>query len=170
MGIVKIILLAVFVVIALSAAAFIAGGLLIPAEQSFTNEIEIKAPAETVWRVINDRGKYTEWQTNLTRVETIDEWNWIEYPKDSPEPLKFSVGKDDRPRSMAFEYAMGNSFDGTWYGYITPTTSGIRLETHDAYIAKGWVIKILLYFFFDFDKFAKDWNQRLKQRAEGLDK
>ena len=168
MRIVKILQLAVGLLIVLTAFCFLAAGLLIPVERSFTNEIEIKASAEKVWQVVTDRDKYTEWQTNLTKVEVIDDKSWIEYPRDSPEPLNFSVGKDDRPGSMAFEYTMGNSFEGTWHGYITKTTSGVHLETRDAYLAKGWITKILVYLFFDFDKFAKDWNGKLKQRVESL--
>lgn len=170
MKIVKILALAVGLLISLCVAAFVAAGLLIPAERSFSNEIEINAPAEGVWQVVIDRGKYTEWQTNLTRVDVIDDRNWVEYPKDSPEPLKFSVGKDDRPRSMMFEYTMGDSFDATWYGNITPTANGVHLETRDVYVAKGWTTKILIFAFFDFDKFAKDWNTKLKQRVETLNR
>ena len=69
---------------------------------------------------------------------------------------------------MAFEYAMGDSFAGTWYGHITPTANGVRVETRDAHVVKGWVTKILIYAFFDFDKFAKEWNGKLKQRVESL--
>jgi len=148
----------------------ITAGILIPAERSFNNNVEIDASAETVWQVLNDRGEYTEWQTGLTRVDVVDDKNWVEYPKDSPEPLRFTVGTDDRPSRMAFEYTMGDSFDGTWYGHITPTQKGVLLETRDGYLAKGWLTKILIYAFFDMDSFAKDWNSKLKQRAESLNR
>ena len=169
MKVVKILLVVVGLFIGVIAAAFIISGLLIPAERSFTNTVEINKPADKVWQVITDKGKFPEWQTNLTKVEVVDDRHWIEYPKDSPEPLRFTLGKDTRPESMAFEYKMGDSFDGTWYGYITPTSTGVQLKTVDQYIAKGWVTKILIYMFFDLDKFAKDWNGKLKQRVEKLD-
>lgn len=169
MKVTKILLPGVGVLLLLAGVCLITAGLMIPAERSFENEIEINAPAEMVWQVINDRGKYTEWQTNLTKVEVIDEKNWVEYPKDSPEPLRFTSGKDGRPASMAFEYTMGDSFDGTWYGHVTQTENGVRLETRDAYVTKGWLTKILIYIFFDMDKFAKDWNGKLKQRVESID-
>jgi len=166
MKIVKFLLLATGLLIGIIVAAFIAAGLLIPAERSFTNTVEINKPADMVWQVITDRGRYTEWQTNLTKVEVADDKNWVEYPKDSPEPLKFTIVNDNRPTGMAFGYKMGDSFEGTWHGHITPTTAGVQLETVDSYVAKGWVTKILIYLFFDFDKFAKDWNNKLKQRIE----
>jgi uncharacterized protein YndB with AHSA1/START domain len=144
--------------------------LLIPEERSFTNDIEINAPAERVWQVIADRSKFTEWQPNLTKVEIVDDKNWTEYPKDSPEPLKFSQAADERPNRMQFGYTMGDTFAGKWTGEITPTASGIRLKTVDSYLAKGWLTKILIYAFFDMDKFAKDWNGKLKQRVESSNK
>src|SRR6185436_7203610 len=112
------------------------------------------------------RDKFPEWQSNLAKIEVIDYQNWVEYPKDAPEPLKFHLAKDLRPREMEFDYTMGDSFVGTWNGKVAPTASGVRLETVDSYKANGWVTKILMYVFFDFDKFAKDWNDKLKQRVE----
>src|SRR5205809_645237 len=106
MRVVKILLALVGGVIALSVAAIVAAGLLIPAERSFANEIELNAPAERVWQVITDRAKYPEWQANLTKIEVIDDKNWVEYPKDSPEPLRFTLAKDERPTRMEFAYKM----------------------------------------------------------------
>ena len=168
MKVVNVILLAVLAIVVLCIAGFIVAGLVIPAERSFANEIEINVPADVVWHVINDRSKYTEWQTNLTRIEVVDDKNWIEYPKDSPEPLRFSLAKDERPTRMEFNYTMGESFGGKWRGEVALTSSGVKLKTEDSYSAKGWVTKILIATFFDMDKFAKDWNERLKQRAESL--
>lgn len=170
MKVVKILLAAVAAIIVLCVVAFIVAGLLIPNERSFTNEVEIDAPAEVVWQVINDRSKYNEWQPNLTRVEVIDEKNWVEYPKDSPEPLRFSLENDERPARMEFDYAMGNSFGGRWRGEVSPTSSGVKLKTVDSYSSTGWLTKILIYAFFDMDEFAKDWNQKLKERAESLNR
>lgn len=168
MKVIKKLLLAVILFIAATVAAFIVAGLVLPAEREFTNEVEINAPAEKVWQVANDRAKYTEWQTNLTRVEVVDDKNWIEYPKDSPEPLKFTLVKDNSPSDMEIRYTMGETFNGYWKGEIAPAASGVRLKTVDGYVSKGWVTKIMLYLFFDLDKFAKDWNSRFKDRVEKL--
>ena len=166
MKLLKILGVALGSLVAVGILAFVAAGLLVPAERSFTNEIEINAPAEKVWQVVTDRAKFPEWQTNLTRIELIDNKNWIEYPKDSPEPLRFILAKDERPTRMEFAYRMGDSFDGKWTGDVTPTAGGMRLKTVDGYVAKGWMTKILIGTFFDLDKFAKDWNKRLKERVE----
>ncbi len=164
MRIFKILLLVRGALFVIAIVAFVMAGVLIPAERSFTNEIEINAPAQNVWQVFADSSKYTEWQTDLTKVEIADDKIWTEYPRNSPEPLKFTVGKDQRPDSMAFEYRMGDKIEGTWYGYATQ--AGVRLQTLDVYIAKDWFTKIMLYFLIDLDRFVKDWNYKLKQQVE----
>ncbi len=149
---------------------FVTAGLLIPDERSFANEVEINASPERVWQVVNDKEKFTEWQDQLTKVEMVDEKTWVEYPKNSPELLKFSLAKDDRPVAMEFHYTMGDSFDGHWKGQIATSGSRVKLITTDGYKAKSWLTKILIYVFFDLDGFAKEWNGKLKARVEGLNK
>lgn len=166
----KVSLYAIGVLVLLCVAAFVTAGLLIPAERSFTNEIDINAPAEKVWQVLTDRSKYIEWQPNLTRVELIDERTWNEYPKDLSEPLRFSLVAEDRPRKLEIHYVMGNVMTGHWVGEITPSDNGVRLKTIDSYTANGWLAKIPIYIFFDYDTFAKDWNSKLKAQVEKLNR
>lgn len=148
--------------------AFLVAGLLVPAERSFSNEIEIEATAESVWQVITDKSRYTEWQPSIKKVDVIDERNWVENLKDSQEPLRFSLVADRRPESMEFGYSMGDSFHGHWKGEMTSTATGVRLKTTDGYKVDGWITKILIGMFFDLDSFAKDWNSKLKARVESL--
>lgn len=168
MKVLKVITGAIIVLILLCVLAFAAAGLAVQAEASFVNDVEINAPVERVWYVVTDKGKYTEWQTNLSRVEITDEENWVEYPKDSPEPLKFSLATDARPEWMEFHYTMGDTFSGHWKGEATSTSAGTHLKTTDSYKADGWVTKILIWLFFDYDLFAKDWNKKLKAQVENL--
>ena len=168
MAILKKLLLVVAVLISVAFAAVVVAGFLIPAERSLANEIEIDAPAEKVWQVITDKPRYTEWQTQLDRVEIIDYANWIEYPKNAPEPLKFHLVNDARPTTMEFGYTMSNSIHGHWKGDVTPTATGVRLKTIDSYRIDSWPMKMLMGAFFDLDGFAKDWNNKLKRRVETL--
>lgn len=149
-------------------AAFLVAVISVPAERSFVNEVEISAPAEKVWGVILDKARYTEWQTSITRVEMIDEKNWIEYPRDAPEPIRFTIANDSRPQAMEFHYTMGDLFEGHWRGEISPSANGVTLRTTDSYKVDGAVTKVMIGIFFDLDTFAKDWNSKLKARAESL--
>lgn len=164
----KRLLVAVLLLVLCLLVVFVAAGLTIPSERSFTNEIAIDVPADEVWDVIMDKDRYAEWQTQLERVEVIDSHNWLEYPKGAPDALRFRLVKDERPTSMEFHYTMGDNFSGHWKGEISSTATGVRLKTTDSYRAAGWPTKIMIYTFFDMESFAKDWNSKLKQRAEKL--
>ena len=170
MSIVKKLLIAAMVAGLALVLGVLFAGALIPAERSFENEIAIDATADEVWRVITDKMRYTEWQTQLERVEIIDDANWIEYPKSAPQPLTFKLVNDARPGRMEFSYTMGDSIRGHWIGDVTPTPTGVKLKTVDSYKTDGWMTKILMRAFFDLDSFAKDWNSNLKRRVETVAK
>jgi uncharacterized protein YndB with AHSA1/START domain len=166
----KIVLTAFLLTLLLAVLGLLLAAWLLPGSRSFSNEVEIAAPADAVWDVITDKGRYTEWQTAIEKVEVIDEQRWIEYPSGAPESLHFEVAEDERPRRMVFSYKMGDSFSGRWEGEIEEVLSGIRLKTLDSYKVEGSFTKIMLAAFFDMDGFAKDWNAKLKRRVESLQK
>jgi uncharacterized membrane protein len=168
MRLLRAVLIALATIIVLAGAAFVAGGLLLPSQRTYVNEVVIDAPAETIWHVLTDRERYTEWQSAITRVEVVDDKTWIEYPKNSPEPLRFKLAKDERPVRMAFEYTMGEFMTGRWSGEINQVGNSVTLRTEDSYSANGWLSKILMAMFFNLDGFAEDWNQQLKRRAESI--
>ena len=152
----------------IAAAALAIAAWLLPAERSFTNELDIDAPAEKVWQVLTDKERYTEWQTQLEKVEIVDDANWVEYPVGAPEPLRFRLVSDERPHRMRFGYKMGDSMHGHWEGEVKPQGNGVRLTTVDGYRTEGIMTKLLMATFFDMDAFAKDWNNKLKRRVETL--
>ena len=170
MTIVKKLLVIAAVGILVVAVAVIVLGFFVPAERSFVNEIDIDAPADHVWQVLTDKQRYPEWQDQLDRVENISDQEWIEYPKNSPEPLRFRLMNDGRPSRMEVSYTMGDAMHGHWSGETTPTAKGVRLRTIDSYKTGGWFMKIMIAAFFDLDEFAKDWNGKLKQRVETLNR
>ncbi len=166
MKIAKFLLIGLGIFLLVCIGAFIVAGLTLPASQSFTNEVEIIAPADKVWDVVTDKKRYPEWQTQLEKIEVTDDKNWVEYPKGSPQPLHFALANDERPGKMEFHYTMGPSISGHWKGELTPTATGVKLRTTDSYQTEGWLTKILIYAFFDMGTFAKDWNEQLKKRVE----
>ena len=168
MKVLQVIFGAIGILVLLFVIAFVVLGAALPATQSYANEVEIHATADKVWEVINDRKKFPEWQDQLLRVEIIDDKSWLEYLKNSDEPLRFTLATDNRPSKMEFHYTMGDQFAGHWSGEITPTANGVRLKTNDSYVTERTISKILVYTFFDIDAFAKEWNAKLKERVESL--
>ncbi len=169
MRILQIIFGSIGVLVLIGVTGFFIGGSMLPSAQSFPNEIEINAPADKVWAVINDRERYIEWQDQIERVEISDDKHWNEYLKTTGEPLKFTLAEDHRPLRMEFHYTMGDQFAGHWRGEVIPTANGVRLKTIDSYEAQSRLTRLMIYGFFDLDEFAKEWNAKLKARVEGLD-
>lgn len=170
MKLVKTFIVFVLVVMVLIGAAFLAGGLLISNEKSFTQETEINASQETVWNVLNDHEKFPEWQDKLESVEIKDEKNWTEVTKDAG-PIDFTIVSSNKPNKLQLKYSMGESFKGEWFGELSSPSEGKTiLKTTDKSIVNSWVMKVLMSAFFDIEDFAKDWNKKLKARAESLEK
>ncbi len=145
---------------------FVALGLLLPNEFVVNNQIEIEATREDVWAVIDEREKFKEWVPNIERVEVIDEKRWKEFPKNSDIAIEFEVVNVDKPTKYELRYQMENKMAGEWRGDFEKIERGTLLKTEDKLIHKSWFGKILMPLFFDLDSFAKDFNQRLKERAE----
>ncbi|NNE98880.1 MAG: hypothetical protein HKN25_07655 [Pyrinomonadaceae bacterium] len=166
----RILIAFVLGLVCLLGIGFVLGGVLIPAEKSFTQETEIDASAETVWKVLTEREKYTEWQDKLSAVKIIDENRWVEIVKDVG-PIDFYFVRKEKPKTLEIKYATPSGVDGQWLGEIKPVSYGRTvITTTDKSIVKSWIAKIFMSMFFDIEEFAKDWNQKLKARAESLEK
>lgn len=151
-----------------AAAAFVAAGIIIPNEKTVTQVTEINASAETVWTVLNDREKYPEWQDQLEKVEVKDEKRWTEVTPGGP--IEFVIDRSDEGRSMDISYSMGESFKGTWRGELSPRgDKQALLRTTDKTVVDGWFTKVMMAMFFDLEDFAREWNAKLKKRAEAIE-
>lgn len=152
----------------LIALAFGVAAVMLPNESSFRQETVINAPPEKVWEVIMDHAKLAEWGPNIEKVEVIDENNWREYPKDSPEPINFRVVKAEKTNRLELAYSMGDYFAGGWTGEFTATPSGTNLVTEDRMKVSSNFTKVMMAPFFNLEDFARKWNAALKARVEGL--
>ncbi len=147
--------------------AFVALALYIPAEKEFTQVIEIDAPAEVVWQVMTDREKYPEWQDQIEKVQILNDKEWIEHTAGGE--LRFRIDARDEGRSMEISYSMGDTFRGSWRGELSPRGEDRSLiRTTDRTVVEGWATRVMMWFFFDIEEFAKDWNNKLKKRSESL--
>ena len=150
--------------------AFVALGLLIPNEKSFTQETEINASPETVWKVLNDRKSYPVWQDKLESVEIKDDKTWIEVTKDAG-PIDFKIVRSEKPQLLELHYSTQSGVAGEWIGELKAVSkSKTIVTTRDKSIVNSWIAKIFMSMFFDIEDFAKDWNKKLKARAESLEK
>ena len=169
MKILKLLLKLAIGLIGLLVLVFVLAGLLIPSEKTFTQETVIDASPETVWSVLTDREKYPEWQDKLSGVEIKDDENWVEISKDAG-PIDFKFVKRDKPKLLELNYSTQSGVNGEWRGELKSMGDGkTTVTTTDKSIVNSWVAKIFMSMFFDVEDFARDWNQKLKKRAESLE-
>ena len=164
----KLILKGIVILVVIIVVAFAVAAIVIPKKKSFTQETEIEASREIVWKVLNDKEKYTEWQDQLKKVEIKDDKNWTETTTQD-QVLEMTLVSSEEPVSMRLSYKIGEDFRGAWSGElrrVSPTKTIIR--TTDSTEIESVIMKVTVAMFFDIEDFAKDWNQKLKKRAESL--
>lgn len=149
---------------------FILAGLLIPAEKSFTDTTSIEATPETVWTVLRDVKSFPEWQDQVSSVEIENDDSWTEVTE-SAGPLRFKVVRAEKPTLLEIHYSSESGVKGEWLGELTSADGGkkTQLKTTDRSKVESWIAKVFMSMFFDLEEFAKDWNQKLKKRAEKLE-
>ncbi len=154
------------VLITILVIVFVSAAIVIPKKKSYTQETVISASREDIWKVLTDKAKYTEWQDQLAKVEIKDDRHWTETTIDG-QILEMTLEKSEEPERMELSYKIGENFLGSWSGdmrSLTPNKTIIR--TTDTIEIDSVIMKVTVAMFFDIEEFAKDWNQKLKKRAE----
>lgn len=143
----------------------------IPHKREINQETEINASRQIVWEVLNDKSKYTEWQDAIKKVNIKDENNWTEITTNGEQEIQFKKTMSLEPEGLGLSYTMGDSMKGTWRGELKrlgPNKTLIR--TKDTSEVNSAVSKVLMAVFFDYEGLVKGWNQKLKKRAEEIQK
>ncbi len=94
---------------------------------------------------------------------------WIEYTEET-EPITFTLISSEEPVSMRLQYTMGDLFRGEWSGELRRMADDRTiLRTTDTSEVDSVITKVMMAMFFDIEDFAKDWNQKVKKRAESIE-
>jgi uncharacterized protein YndB with AHSA1/START domain len=166
----KLVLKGLVIVLVLIAVAFTSAAIVIPKKRTFTQETEINASREVIWRILNDKASYPQWQDQLEKVEIKDAKNWLEYLKQGGDPIEFTENSSEEPVGLSLSFKMGESYKGSWTGElrrIGPKKTILR--TTDKSEVDSVMMKVMMAMFFDTEEFAKGWNQKLKKRAETME-
>ncbi len=167
---VKTILKGLVILAVILVVAFVSAAIVIPKKKSFSQETEIYASREVVWSVLNDKEKFPEWQPNIKRIDMRGDRIWIEYTQET-EPITFTLLSSEEPINMRLQYTMGDHFRGNWSGELRRMADDRTiLRTTDTSEVDSVVTKVMMAMFFDIEDFAKDWNKKVKKRAESLQK
>ena len=166
----KFALKTITVLVVVVVVAFTSAAIVIPRKKTFVQETEINASREVVWQVLNDKEKYPEWQEQIKKVAIRDEDNWSEETADG-QTIVFKRTFSEEPAGMGLEYSVGDYFRGTWRGELRRLSNDRTIiRTTDSSEVDSVVMKVFMAMFFDIEDFARDWNKKLKKRAESLQK
>lgn len=98
-----------------------------------------------VWETILAIEKYSEWRSDLSKTETIDEKQFIEYTKEGCTTTFISTVIEPYKR---WEFDMENTnMKGHWVGVFTPRGTKTQIDFTENVIPKKWFMKPFIKFF-----------------------
>lgn len=92
-----------------------------------------------VWETVLAVEKYSEWRSDLSKAETINEKQFIEYTREGYATTFISTVIEPYKR---WEFDMENpNMKGHWVGVFTPRGSETQIEFTENVIPKKWFMK-----------------------------
>ena len=101
-------------------------------------KVTFLCPVEKIWDVVTDLSDY-EWRSDLSKIEVIDDRNFIEYTKDGFE-TKFNV--TDKEIYKFWEFDLENkNIKGHWSGKFYKQGDRTTLDFTEDVTAKNFLMK-----------------------------
>ena len=136
--------------------------------KTFETTLSIRATPETVWAILTDASRWTEWNTTVDKIEgTIALGNKVTvYAKISPGrafPVKVAVL--DAPKRMVWSGGMPlGLFKGERTYTLTPKDGGVEFDMREVYtgLMAGMITKSIP----DLTPAFVEFGEALKKKAE----
>lgn len=98
-----------------------------------------------VWETVLAIEKYSEWRSDLSKTEAINENQFIEYTKDGYATTFISTVIE--PYKL-WEFDMENTnMRGHWIGVFTPSGTETQIDFIENVVPKKWFMKPFIKFF-----------------------
>jgi len=133
-------ILGIVLTVVLVGVGIVLYGLTLPREHVAASEVELSAPADSVWRVIRDMGRHREWWPAVTKVEAVDRGDgqerWSEEIDGFTMIFRPEVLEEGRRFRTVIEAEPGAPFGGTWTYEVEPRGAGTLVRvTEDGWVA-----------------------------------
>ena len=92
-----------------------------------------------VWDIVFAVDKYSEWRSDLSKTEIINDKQFIEYTKDGYATI-FSITAVEPYKRWEFDMENGN-MKGHWTGVFTSNGNETVIEFSENVVAKKWFMK-----------------------------
>lgn len=99
----------------------------------------INSDIHKVWQVVSDVDKYSSWRSDLSKTETINEKQFIEYDK-TGYATKFTVTVVEPCKRWEFDMENSN-MKGHWTGIFTSKGNETEIAFTENVTPKKWFIK-----------------------------
>ena len=116
-------------ILLLAVAALLAGavylvGVLLPARYQAERSVDLEAPPNYVWLIVNDHAKETEWRNGVHSVEKMHSQDrkplWKETRYDSKTPLLLKTVVSEPPHKLVREIVDNKALSGSYEIEIKP--------------------------------------------------
>lgn len=99
----------------------------------------INSDIHKVWQVVSDVDKYSSWRSDLSKTETINEKQFIEYDK-TGYATEFTVTVVEPCKRWEFDMENSN-MKGHWTGIFTSKGNETEIDFTENVTPKKWFIK-----------------------------
>lgn len=121
---------------------------------------EFKADIEKVWGIVTDNEHY-EWRKDLSRIEIVDEKNFIEYTT-ADYPTTFTIIEKTPMKKYTFDMKNSNT-SGHWSGLFSELPDGgCRVVFTEEIEVKNIFMNILCYLLKPYKKMQERYIYDLK--------
>lgn len=129
-----------------------------------TIEILIPASKRLLWDIVTDNNN-TAWRSDLSRVEIVNDLEFIEYTTGGIS-TKFAI--TNKIEYEYYEFSFGNkNMSGLWYGkFIEVDKNVTRLEFTEEIKFCNPVVELISYIFFPIKSNQKKYMRDLRIEAE----
>lgn len=103
---------------------------------------EFNCNKERLWDVITNNNSYF-WRSDLSKIEVIDDKNFIEYAKNNY-PTYFTITKKEKLKEYSFDIKNTN-INGKWTGIFKELSNGnVEVDFTEKIESSNYIIKILI--------------------------
>ena len=115
-----------------------------------------------VWDIVFAVEKYSEWRSDLSKTEIINEKQFIEYTKDGY-ATKFSITTIEPYKRWEFDMENSN-MSGHWIGIFTAKGNETQIDFTENVTPKKWIMKpfVKIYLKKQQEQFVLDLKKALK--------
>ena len=119
---------------------------------------------ETVWKIVTDNSNYA-WRSDLSKIEIIDDKEFIEYAKNNFE-THFTITTKEKFRFYAFHMENIN-LEGNWRGNFSSLPNGeTQIEFTEELTIKNPMVEIIAKIFNFIKKMQKTYVEDLRKALQ----